>query len=91
MAWIRSHKKSGGIYPDGNDITYPVVNPTTDNKLYSEKDVNDIAVALGESVKLADMASAVQELSGASILFIPKGRNDYINMNIQILECEISS
>ena len=62
MAWYRGGGGSGA--EDGNDITYPVAQPSQDNKLYSEDDINNIALALGQSVKVSEMANAVAHLSG---------------------------
>ena len=47
MAWVPA-EISGSSYPDGNDIVYPIANPSDDNKLYIEKDISDIAYALGK-------------------------------------------
>ncbi len=62
MAWYRGG--GGSNAEDGNDITYPVAQPSQDNKLYSEEDINNIALALGQSVKVSEMANAVVHLSG---------------------------
>ena len=57
MGWVSAEREK---IPDGNDIVYPIANPSPDNKLYSEYDVSAIATALGESLKLSDMAGAVK-------------------------------
>ena len=62
MAWYRGGGGSGA--EDGNDITYPVPSPSNDDKLYSEADINAIALALGMSVKVSEMAAAVQSMTG---------------------------
>ena len=59
MGWVPA-EKGGTSLPDGNDIVYPIANPSDENKLYVEKDVNAIAVALGENLKISEMAGAVQ-------------------------------
>ena len=45
MAWYRGG--SGSNAEDGNDITYPVAQPSQDNKLYSEEDINNIQQLYG--------------------------------------------
>lgn len=62
MTWYRCG--GGSNAEDGNDITYPVPTPSQDNKLYSEADVNAIALALGLSLKVSEMATAVQSMTG---------------------------
>lgn len=59
MAWVPAESVSENI-PDGNDIVYPVANPSEDNKLYSEQAVSAIATALGENLKISEMAGAVK-------------------------------
>ena len=55
---------ANGGYADGNNIVYPVALPTSTNKLYKESDVNAIAVAIGKSLKISEMAEEVRGLSG---------------------------
>ena len=62
MAWYRGG--GGSNAEDGNDIIYPVVDPTQDDKLYSEADINNIALAIGQSLKVSEMADAVAHMSG---------------------------
>lgn len=50
----------GAIYEDGNDIYYPISDPSQENKLYKEADVSAIAYALGQTLKISEMAGAVQ-------------------------------
>lgn len=57
----------GTVYDDGNDITYPIISPTTNNKLYKEFDVDRIAVVLGQELKLSEMPDAVQVLVNSGI------------------------
>lgn len=63
MAWYRCGG-GGGTAEDGNNITYPVVNPSSENKLYAEDDIDAIAVALGQSLKVSDMAQAILGIAG---------------------------
>ena len=55
---------SGGNYDydDGNNIIYPITNPSEISKLYKEEDVDAIAIALGKSLKISEMAGAVQTI-----------------------------
>ena len=90
MAWVPADR-SGESYPDGNDIVYPVGSPSLDNKLYVEKDVSDIAYALGKRLKISEMADAIETVVESNGLFIFQGSAVYINMNIQIYEYEVIS
>ena len=62
MTWYRCG--GGSNAEDGNDITYPVAQPSQDNKLYSKEAINNIALALGQSLTVSEMADAVTHLSG---------------------------
>ena len=62
MAWYRSG--GGSNAEDGNNTTYPVAEPTQENKLYSEDDINNIALAIGQSLKVSEMATAISQMSG---------------------------
>ena len=84
MAWVSAN--GGKVYPDGNDITYPVIMPSTDNKLYSEKDISDIALAMGKRLKVSEMADAIETIVESDGLFPYKGSINYVDMNIQIIE-----
>ena len=59
MAWY----KSGGLgVEDGNNVEYPVAVPSFGNKLYREKDIQDIAVALGRDVTVSEMADTIESM-----------------------------
>lgn len=62
---VRVWDVGGGVgphYDDGNNIYYPVGSPSQGNKLYKESDVSNIAYALGRSLKVSEMAGAVQTI-----------------------------
>ena len=58
---------------DGNNIVYPVANPSIQNKMYVEKDVSAIAYALGEQLTVSEMAGAVKTIVEAGGLSTYKG------------------
>lgn len=62
-----------GNAEDGNDIIYPVATPSEGNKLYIEKDVSAIAYALGESLKISEMADAVKIVKETTNITTYKG------------------
>lgn len=51
-------------HEDGNEIVYPVESPISDNKLYIEDDINNIALALEQNLTLSEMAPIVRALKG---------------------------
>lgn len=63
----------GSAAEDGNGIVYPIANPSLDSKLYVEKDVSNIAYALGESLTVSEMAGAVKTIVEASGITTYKG------------------
>lgn len=67
MAWVPAESIAES-FPDGNDIVYPIAGPSEGNKLYIEKDINAIAVALGESLKVSEMAGAVKTVVEGSAI-----------------------
>ena len=85
MSWVPADK-GGSNYPDGNDITYPIANPSTDNKLYVEKDVSDIAYALGKRLKVSEMAGAIETIVESNGIFLFQGSMVYVDMNIQLYD-----
>lgn len=86
MAWVPA--EGGKTYPDGNDILYPVISPSTDNKLYVEKDISDIATALGKRLKVSEMADAIETVVISDGLFPFGGDIGHVDMNIQIVELQ---
>lgn len=62
MTWYRAG--GGSNAENGNDITYPVASPSGEDKLYSEDDINAIALAIGQSLKVSEMAIAITQMSG---------------------------
>ena len=88
MAWYKCG--GGSSAEDGNDIAYPVVSPSNEDKLYKESDVNAIALAIGENnLKIADMADAINDKRGG--LLVCSGSMDYINTPIEIVEYTVVS
>lgn len=85
MAWVPADR-SGESYPDGNDIVYPVGSPSLDNKLYVEKDISDIAYALGKRLKVSEMADAIETIVESNGVFIFQGSMVYVNMDIQLYD-----
>lgn len=63
MAWF----KATASHDDGNAITYPVRFPSFEDKLYSEVDINNIAIAIGSNVKVSEMAEAVSGLGDGGL------------------------
>ena len=61
MAWFKSTQIS---IQDGNDTVYPIQNPSLGSKMYSEADINNIALALDRNVRVHDMADIVRPLRG---------------------------
>ena len=87
MSWVPA--EGGKTYPDGNDTEYPVLSPSNDNKLYKESDVNNIALAIGDSdLKVADMASAISSMSGNHLLCQFGGNIRHVDMGIHVYELE---
>ena len=84
MGWVPA-EKGGTNLPDGNDIVYPIANPSEDNKLYTEKDVNAIAIALGENLKLSEMAGAVKVVVEGSAITQYGGSLRVLYVNADIL------
>jgi len=74
----------GSSANDGNDIVYPIAQPSEGNKLYVEKDISDIAYALGQSLKVSEMAEAVTILSESNGINTYKG-----TLKVLLAECEI--
>jgi hypothetical protein len=59
----------GEHYDDGNNIYYPVASPSQGNKLYKERDVDNIAVALDEGeLTISEMAGKVVKYRNAGVL-----------------------
>ncbi len=85
MAWVPA-ERNGSSYPDGNDIVYPIANPSDDNKLYVERDISDIAYALGKQLKVSEMADAIETVVESNGLYIFKGSMLYIDMDIQLYD-----
>ncbi len=56
----------GGAGLNGNNIIYPIQNPSTGSKLYREEDVDAIARVLGDSLKISEMAGAVKTVVDAA-------------------------
>lgn len=69
---------------DGNNIIYPIAQPSQDNKLYVEEDVSNIAYALGRSLKVSEMAGAVQTIIERGGIIPYRG-----TLRILLAECEI--
>lgn len=86
MSWVPAN--GGKVYPDGNDILYPVVSPSDENKLYVEEDVSNIALALGKRLKVSEMADAIEKVVESDGLFPYRGSIDHLDMNIQIVELQ---
>jgi len=63
MAWFKSTQIS---IQDGNDTIYPIQNPSLGSKMYSETDINNIALALDRNVRVQDMADVVRPLRGGT-------------------------
>ena len=84
MAWVPA--EGGKIYADGNDIVYPVGAPSDDNKLYIERDISNIANALGKQLKVSEMADAIETVVESNGIFVCSGSVLYIDMNIQIYD-----
>ena len=58
----------GSSASDGNDIEYPIAVPSSDNKLYQETSVNNIALAIDEgTMTIAEMAAWVRKYRNAGI------------------------
>lgn len=68
---------------DGNEIIYPIENPSEMSKLYKEADISAIAYALGKPLKVSEMASAIQP---SDLLVVCSGSRDYIDTSFSILE-----
>ena len=59
----------GEHYDDGNNIYYPVASPSQGNKLYKERDVDNIAVALDEGeLTISEMADKIIKYRNAGVL-----------------------
>ena len=84
MSWVPA--EGGKIYADGNDIVYPVGSPSSDNKLYVERDISNIANALGKQLKVSQMADAIETLVESNGLFICSGSVLYIDMDIHLYD-----
>lgn len=83
MSWVPA--EGGKTYPDGNDTEYPVLSPSNDNKLYKESDVNAIALALGQTLTISEMAGAVPT---TDILRTCYGSCNYIPIDFDVVERE---
>lgn len=68
---------------DGNEIIYPIENPSQMSKLYKEADISAIAYALGRPLKVSEMASAIQP---SDLLVVCSGSMDYIDADFDIVE-----
>jgi len=84
VSWVPA--EGGKIYADGNDIVYPVGSPSNDNKLYVERDVSNIANALGKQLKVSQMADAIETLVESNGLFICSGSVLYVDMDIHLYD-----
>lgn len=59
----------GEHYDDGNNIYYPVASPSQGNKLYKERDVDNIAVALDEGeLTISEIADKIIKYRNAGVL-----------------------
>lgn len=72
----------GEHYDDGNEIYYPVASPSQGNKLYKERDVDNIAVALDEGeLTISEMADKIIKYRNAGVLGY--------NLDLRITDYEI--
>lgn len=61
MAWY----KAGGSADDGNELLYPVARPSSEDKLYSEMSIQNIALAIGiRNITVSEMADAIRSMVG---------------------------
>lgn len=59
----------GEHYDDGNNIYYPVASPSNRNKLYNEKSIDNIAIALDDGeLTISEMADKVIKYRNAGVL-----------------------
>lgn len=59
----------GASLDDGNNIKYPVVLPTTENKAYSEKSISDISTAIDAGpLTVAEMPDAILGLKESGLI-----------------------
>lgn len=88
MAYFRC-MGGGSNAEDGNDIVYPIAQPSDESKLYVERDVSNIAYALGESLTVSEMAGAVKTIVEASGLTTYKGALAVLLAESSIVEYEV--
>lgn len=77
MAWYRT---GGSNIDDGNNISYPVVAPSEDDKAYKESSISAIANAIGAgSLTVAQMPSAITQAKnvGLDATYITFALSDY--------------
>lgn len=84
MGWVRCG--GGSNAEDGNDIYYPVVSPSDDNKLYKESDISAIATAVGRgALKVSEMATVISGMSGGLISTVYDIHSDeYTQSNLEV-------
>ena len=59
----------GNSAEDGNNIKYPVVLPSTENKLYIEKSISDISSAIDAGpLTVAEMPEAILGLKESGLI-----------------------
>jgi len=84
--WDINGGGGGGGYEDGNDIYYPIAMPKMKNKLYREYDVSNIALALGKTLKVSEMADAVETLVEANGVTTYKGTRAVVLAEAEITQ-----
>ena len=73
---------TSGVVYDANDTTYPILNPSLGNKMYSETSINNIALVLGKPVKVSEMAEAVATHGGLQATYLQPVRSPYTTTSI---------
>ncbi len=59
----------GAYYEDGNEIAYPIIDPSQDNKLYKEADISAIASAIDSvGLTVSEMPEAIRHIHSSGMI-----------------------